>query len=178
GTATAASAATREPRTARHPPRPREGCAGPPRRSRGGFLPSPAAGHREAELLLGRGRRELADDATLVDHEDAVREGEDLLELQRDEEHRASRVALLDEAAVDELDRADVEAARRLRRDQHLRIAVDLACEDDLLLVPAGQRARGRRGQAPAYVELAQQPARALGHRAEVQEAPVGVRLP
>ena len=31
----------------------------------------------------------------------------------------AALVALLDEAPVDELDRADVEAARRLRRDQH-----------------------------------------------------------
>ena len=44
--------------------------------------PAAAAGHREPELLLGRRRRELADDAALVDHEDAVGEREDLLELE------------------------------------------------------------------------------------------------
>ena len=70
-------------------------------------------------------------------HEDPVGEREDLLQLERDEQHGPALVALLDEAAVDELDRADVEAARRLRRDQHLRVAVDLAREHDLLLVTA-----------------------------------------
>ena len=38
----------------------------------------------------------------------------------------------------------DVEAARRLRRDQHLRVAVDLAREHHLLLVAAGEAAGGR----------------------------------
>src|SRR5262249_38749014 len=96
-----------------------------------------AAGHREAELFLGRGRRELADDPARVDHEDAVGEREDLLELERDEEHGTTGVALLDEPAVNELDRADIEAARRLCGDEHPRLAVDLAREDDLLLVAA-----------------------------------------
>ena len=41
-----------------------------------------------------------------------------------------------------ELDRADVEPARRLRGDQDLRVAVDLAGEDDLLLVAAGEAGR------------------------------------
>ena len=126
------------------------------------LLPAPAAGHREPELFLGRRRRELADDAALVDDEDAVGEREDLLELERDEEHRAAGVALLDEAAVDELDRADVETARRLRGDQHLRIAVDLAREHHLLLVAAGERAGRRRRPAAADVELL----RAAGARA------------
>ena len=58
--------------------------------------------------------------SALVDHEDPVGEGEDLFQLQRDEQDCTALVALLDEAAVDELDRADVEAARRLGRDQHL----------------------------------------------------------
>src|SRR5262249_44503309 len=71
---------------------------------------APAAGHREAELLLGRGRRELTRDPALVDHEDPIGEREDLFELERDEEDGASRVALLDETAMDELDRADVQA--------------------------------------------------------------------
>ena len=52
----------------------------------------------------------------LVDDEDPVGEREDLVELERDEQDRPALVALLDEPPVDELDRADVEAARRLAR--------------------------------------------------------------
>ena len=70
----------------------------------------------------------------------------------------AALVALGDEPAVDELDRADVEAARRLRGDQHRRVAVDLAGEHDLLLVAAGERAGARRRAAAAHVELLEQP--------------------
>ena len=77
----------------------------------------------------------------LEDDEDPVGEREDLLQLERDEQDGPALVALLDEPAVDELDRADVEAARRLRRDQHLRVAVDLAGEDHLLLVAAREAA-------------------------------------
>ena len=91
---------------------------------------------------------ELADDLALVDDEDPVGEREDLLELERDEQDRAALVALLDQAPVDELDRADVEAARRLRGDQDARVAVDLAREHDLLLVAARERRR-RASAAP-----------------------------
>ena len=108
------------------------------------LLVPPAAGHRDAELLLGRRRRELTDDLALVHDEDPVGEREDLLELERDEQDAASLVALLDHAAMHELDRADVEPPRRLRGDQDLGVAVDLAGEDDLLLVPAGEAARAR----------------------------------
>ena len=50
-------------------------------------------------------------------------------------------VALRDRLAVDELDAADVEAARRLVEDEQLQVAVELAGDDDLLLVAARQRA-------------------------------------
>ena len=46
-------------------------------------------------------------------------EREDLVELGGHEQHRGALVAHLDDAAVDELDRADVEAARRLGDEQH-----------------------------------------------------------
>ena len=102
-------------------------------------------------------RRVLADDLALVDDEDAVGERQHLLELERDEQDRAPLVALLDEPPVQVLDRADVEAARRLRRDQHLRVARDLARDDDLLLVAAREPARARQRAAAAHVELADQ---------------------
>ena len=89
----------------------------------------------------------------LVDDENPVREREDLLELERDEQDAAALVSLGDEPSMDELDRTDVETARRLRSDQDARVAVDLAREHELLLVasrePAGARlwasSRGRR---------------------------------
>ena len=79
--------------------------------------------------------------SSLVHDEDAVGEREHLVELERDEQDRAALVALGDEPPVHVLDRADVEAARRLRRDQHVRVARDLARDDDLLLVAARERA-------------------------------------
>src|SRR3954452_20163283 len=50
--------------------------------SRCGLAPS-AAGHRDAELLLGGVGRELADNPALVDHEDPVGERADLLGSER-----------------------------------------------------------------------------------------------
>src|SRR5207247_7570272 len=76
------------------------------------------ARHGQAELLLGHFRSVLPDDAPLVDDEDAIREREDLVELQRDEQDGLSAVARLDEPPMDVLDRSDVEAARRLRGQQ------------------------------------------------------------
>ena len=50
---------------------------------------------------------------------------------------------------VDGLDRADVEPAGRGRDDEHLRIARELPCENDLLQVPAREVPR-RQGRARA----------------------------
>ena len=119
---------------------------------------------------------ELADDLSLVDDEDAVGEREDLLQLERDEQDAATLVALLDEAPVHELDRADVEAAGRLRGDQHARVAVDLAREDDLLLVATGEPAGTRLRPAAADVELLHEPRRALDEAAREEPAEPRVR--
>ena len=102
------------------------------------------AEHRHAELLVAGVRRQLGHDPALVDDQHAVAERADLLELQRHEQHAAARVALLEQLPVDELDRADVEAARRLRGDRDLRLLGELARDHDLLLVAAGERAGQR----------------------------------
>ena len=71
---------------------------------------------------------------------------EHLVELGGDDDDGGAVVALGDDPLVDELDRADVEAARRLGHDQQLQRAGQLAGEDDLLLVAAGQAStRGAR---------------------------------
>src|SRR5581483_188837 len=141
-----------------------------PPRSRSRFLAA-AAEHLEADLLLGRVGAVLAHDLPLVDDEDAVRERQDLVQLERQEQDRAALVALLDEAPVDVLDRADVEPARRLGGDQHLRIALDLAGEDHLLLVPARQRSGAGVRAAAAHVEGLDQAARALDQPAREEPA-------
>ena len=110
----------------------------PLRRVITGYLTS-CAGHCDPDLFLAGVRRELGHDAPFVEHEDSVGEREDLLELERDEQYRLAGVPLLDEAAVHELDRADVKAAGGLCRDQDARIARDLPCDDHLLLIAAGQ---------------------------------------
>ena len=73
--------------------------------------------------------------------------------------------------AVDELDRADVDAARRLADQQHPRRLADLAREHELLLVAAGEARRcARSGVARAHVE-------ALHHRGGVARACAGWRI-
>ena len=64
-----------------------------------------------------RVRRELARDPPLVERHDPVGEGVDLVELGRDQQHGAPVGLLVQDLAPDELDRADVEAARGLRGD-------------------------------------------------------------
>ena len=98
------------------------------------------AEHLEADLLLRYRALVPPDDLALVEDEDAVGEREDLLELERHEQDRAALVALGHEPPVEVLDRADVEAARRLRRDQRLRVAGDLPRGHELLLVAARER--------------------------------------
>ena len=108
---------------------------------RGAIMPpalTPAM--RQSEILLvGRLRPPLACDLAAAHGEDAVRQVHDLVEFDRDEEDADAGIAQRDEPAVDELDRADVDAARRLADEQHLGLAFDLAREHDLLLVAAGE---------------------------------------
>ena len=130
--------------------RPSSRCPAPPRDTLGGYSPTISP---------------------FVEDEDAVGEREDLLERERDKQDRPALVALLDEAAVDELGRTDVQAARRLGGEQDAWVAGDLACDDDLLLVSARERrGAGRRGAA-ADVELLQELTRA-------REQPLGLSQP
>ena len=113
------------------------------------------AGHHEAEDVARRVPRHDSDDPAAVHHRDAVGERRDLVELGRDDDHRHARVARLDDALVDELDRADVESAGRLRGDEQPQLAAQLAGEHDLLRVAAGEPADLRVDGLGAHVELA-----------------------
>ena len=96
-------------------------------------------------------RAQLAADAAGVDHDDAVGEGEDLLELVGDQQHGDASVGGGAQALADELDRPDVEPAARLGGDEHGRLGGELAGEHDALLVAARQRRE--RGVRPDAVD-------------------------
>ena len=70
-------------------------------------------------------------------------------------------VAQRDDLLVDELDRADVDAAGRLADEQHLGVALHLAGDDDLLLVAAGEvgglEVAGRRADVEALDRCARE---------------------
>ena len=115
---------------------------------------SPAAArHREPELLARRVRAELGDDLALVDHEDAVGRA------RGPPPARARRAGSRGPRRAPRRAGGGRTRSRRRRGRasaaprQHLRVAVDLARDDDLLLVAARERAgaasagrrRGRR---------------------------------
>src|SRR5271165_4186693 len=112
------------------------------------------ARHQEAEVLsvdlLGLS---LARDAPAAKHDDAVGQGEYLVELDGHQQQRLARVALGDDALVDEFDRADVDAARRLADQKDLRVALDLAREHELLLIAAGEIGGLEQRRARPHVE-------------------------
>src|SRR5690606_15735903 len=72
-------------------------------------------------------------------HENTVRQRAHLVQLDRNQKYSLSGISRLDNAPVDELDRADIDTARGLPDDQELRIPLDLPRHHDLLLVAAGE---------------------------------------
>ena len=83
-----------------------------------------------------------ADDRAVLEHDDAVRALDQLLQLGGDQQHgRALRGQLVDQRLHLGL-RADVDAAGRLVEQQHLGVQAQPAGQQHLLLVAAGQVAR------------------------------------
>ena len=127
--------------------------------------------------LLGCVPQVLADDPALVDHEDAVRERDDLVELQRDQQDRAARVALVDEP------RGEGTRSRRRRRrawagrrSSTFGSRLISRAAIDLLLIAAREAAGARRRPAAADVELPDQVARALDQPLREEPTPDRVR--
>jgi hypothetical protein len=100
----------------------------------------PEARHPFADLLDRRlRRRDARRDPSLGDDDQPVADLEQLLELLADDKHGTAVVAQLQQRAADLRRGADVDAPGRLRDDQQLRVGVDLAADDELLQVAAGQ---------------------------------------
>ena len=86
-----------------------------------------------------RRRIDLGHDPPVEHDQQPVGERHHLVEFGRHDQHRGAVVALFDDAGVDVLDRADVDAAGRLGGDDEVDVATELPGDDHLLLVAAGQ---------------------------------------
>ena len=94
--------------------------------------------------------RHLAADAPGVDHDDAVGEGEDLLELAGDQQHGDAVVGGGAQALAHELDGPDVEAAGRLGGDEDRRTADSSRASTTRCWLPPDSDANGASGPAQA----------------------------
>src|SRR6478735_3737441 len=113
------------------------------------------AAHQQAAFGAGHlPTWEIADDFALVDDHYAIGKIEDFIEIERDEQHGAALVPLVHQLAMHELDGSHVETPGRLDSQDDLWLAVELAGDDEFLLVAPGERAsRGLRSRC-AHVEL------------------------
>src|SRR5262245_11778199 len=82
---------------------------------------------------------EIADDRPLIHRNDSVAELENLCQVVRDQQDRATICALSDELGMNEGGGADVEPTRRLGNDEDARREGKFACHQCLLLVAAGE---------------------------------------
>ena len=96
---------------------------------------------------------EAADDPAAVEHDRAVADAGDLLDVGGEHEHGEAAVGERAELEIDLAPRADVDAARRLLEDQELDAVDQPARDADLLLVAAGERAHLLLGPAGADAE-------------------------
>ena len=137
-----------------------------------------AGGHQQADLVLvGRPAVDDGDQLAAIDDGDPVRQLEDLVELGGDQQDAvpASRLAIAWRWMNSML--PDVEAARRLVEHQQPQVARELAGDDDLLLVAAGQRpGRARRRTASGRRTRAIRSSAVVRIAASLRRMPRGVR--
>ena len=100
--------------------------------------PGECGGHegRLAEV----GARERGRDASRCQHDDAIAQGHQFLEVARDDDEAVPAIGQITQSRVNRLPGADVDAARRLVHEQHGAVAQQPAGQHDLLLVAAAQR--------------------------------------
>src|SRR5262249_36560289 len=103
---------------------------------------------------------------------------EQLVELFRDDQHGDAFVAQIDQRLPDLRRGADVQPGGRLRCDHYARSLQNLATDDVLLQVAAGQRARLRFRPRGLDLEARDGRLRECAHHVEADEAAAGHALP
>src|SRR5215213_8512025 len=115
--------------------------------------------HQQTQLgSRHRAVEEIADDTAFTQHQNAVTEVQHLVEIEGDEEDATTLVTLGDELLVDELDRSHIEAPGRLDGEESVWFAMQLAGDDQFLLVSSGERTGGDVRGGSANVERSHQP--------------------
>ena len=72
-------------------------------------------------------------------HGNPVRERQDFVKFHADQQDRFARVTQGDNLLVDEFNRANINSARRLADQQNIGVVLNIAGQNDLLLVAAGK---------------------------------------
>src|SRR5262249_16570848 len=96
----------------------------------------------------------------------------------RDIENCDALLTLLEQGLLHELDGADVESLAWLTHDQHLWPALDLAGQDDFLLIAAGEIARLLVDALQAHVVRLDEACRMVARGGEVEQAMSRERRP
>ena len=81
----------------------------------------------------------LPDDLAVVKDEDTVSQCHDFFQCRRDQQHRSPGGARIEDALVDKLDRADIDAPRGLGTDKKSRVTDKFTGDDQLLLISPRQ---------------------------------------
>src|SRR6478672_5778885 len=96
------------------------------------------AAHEQADFLAGDLMRIVRrTQPALGNHRDAVRNLENLVEVLADHQHRRASARKIDERLANGRGRSGVDAPGGLTHDQHARLAVELASDDEFLQVAA-----------------------------------------
>ena len=90
-----------------------------------------------------------------IDHGEPVGEHQQLVQILRDHQDGGAVGGQRDQGLMDRSSRTGVDAPGRLRDDEHAWVLQDLAADDELLQIAAGQAARQRLDARRADVELA-----------------------
>src|SRR2546426_1686247 len=136
------------------------------------------AEHHAAELVVGRVRQGLAGGAALEEHQDAIAERAQLVEIERDHQDGGAPIAGIAQRIVQPPRRSRVESPGRVDGDDQARrrAARELPRGDELLLVAAG-KFRGSRGRLRwAHVESGDQLARHPAPAGALDEAAPRIR--
>ena len=98
------------------------------------------AAHHQSHFFNCRlGRLDDAHDLAFVHDRNAIGELQNLFQLGGYEQNADAVIALIHDVLVDILDRADVQATRRMHCDQQFRLSADFTRDDHLLLIAAGK---------------------------------------
>src|SRR5262249_29594409 len=92
-----------------------------------------------------------------VDHEYPIREQEHFVQIAGENDDRGARSSGVSQSGVDIIGGAYVQAPRRILDHEQRRRIDELARQDELLLIPTGERACWTRRRPATYIEARDQ---------------------